>query len=112
MMIKNENYTININKDMTFKLGSADNHFYDVVLNPFQLESPDFYDILSINIDNSILQIRLALIGEMFSSVENIAILKDHDLIVLEAFNIVIDSRTQMVSTRQIIDSGYVHRNI
>ena len=106
-ILKNEHYTINITKDTTFRLGSADNHFYDYILNPLDLSRSNFHDTLSIFIDNGIEEQRFALVGDLFSSAENIAVLKKHDLIVIEGFSvIVIDCRTQKLIRQHNLKSA------
>lgn len=107
MILKNGHYTINIKKDTTYRLGSTDNHFYDLILNPLKLNHSDFHDALSIYINDGIREQHLALVGDLFSSAENIAILKGHDLIVLEGFSIiVIDCHTYKVTAQNNLKSA------
>lgn len=107
MIIKNEHYTIKTNKDTTFRLDSADNHFYDHVLNPLKLSRSNSYDVLSISIDDGIQEKCLALVGDLFCSTEKIVITKGHDLIVLEGFSIiVIDCRTRKVTEQHDLETA------
>ena len=83
MFVENEIYKINICKDETFTVDSADNKPYDLVFNPSNMDRSDYYKTLSICIDVNGSQKHLALIGSLYAGDEDIAVLKDKDLIVL-----------------------------
>lgn len=88
--IESELYKIYIEKDRTFTLDSADNKPYDLILNPFEMKRSDYYTVLSINIDIGGKQKNIALVGTLYGEASDIAVLDDHDLVVLMNTNLVV----------------------
>ena len=108
MIVENEIYKIEITKDETFSLDSTDNKPYGYILNPTDMKRSDYYQALSIDIDNGITQTCIALIGSLYGTVQDVAILENDCLIVLMNTTITaIDGRTlAMKFHKKISDFG------
>lgn len=86
MKLRNDKYEIDISKDITYTLQSADNKHYDYEFNPSNLTKNDFiktFDIQVNEINNHNSAINIALIGSLFCSTEHCSILMNTALIVL-----------------------------
>ncbi|MBQ3010224.1 MAG: hypothetical protein IJA20_05940 [Methanocorpusculum sp.] len=84
MVIENERCRIEITVDTTYAVDSADNRYYDVVLNPCQYGRSDVSKTFSIHIDLAYKELRLALIGPFYSYNSDCAVLDDETLTVLQ----------------------------
>jgi hypothetical protein len=82
-ILENSSYKVNIKLDRTFTLDSKDNGVYQMILNPCEQTHTDYYNTFSITIDDRKYEKHLALIGSIWGSDEDAAILEGNDLIVL-----------------------------
>ena len=67
MILDNKICTVNISIDDTYTIGSPDNKYYDVVMNPSNLRRNDLSKTFSILIDLGYRRYRIALIGSYLS---------------------------------------------
>ena len=84
MVLNNEVYEIEIVADETYTTNSTDNKHYDYVYNPNELGENDFINVFSIKIKSNEKVINIALIGGLYSNIDNCAILHNAVLIVLQ----------------------------
>lgn len=84
MILQNERYKVTISIDEMYTVGSADNMYYDVVLNPKKLQHYDIYKVFRIEVDNEKEVVRIALVGDFFSYTKDCAILDEHVLTILQ----------------------------
>ena len=121
MHLKNGLYDICIEEDNTYTINSADNKKYDYTYNPNDLTNNSFVKIFSLTINSNIQEIRVAIIGDFYSSSEDCAILVDNNLTILQNDTILrIDASTgQLVCFKNIdtlgvnfsiyqVESGYI----
>lgn len=108
MFIKNDIYQISIDKDETFSLESTDNKPYEILLNPDNLKKSDYFKAFYISIEANCNKRQIVLVGSLFGSDDNTAILDNNDLIILmNTMIIVIDCLTLTIKThRHIPDNG------
>ena len=86
MILENQLCRIEITEDRTYTVNSADNRFYDVILNPDNYQRRDEYKVLSISIDLFTSVLHIALIGPFYNSyISNCAILDGEILTILQA---------------------------
>lgn len=86
MILENQLCRIEITEDRTYTVNSADNRFYDVILNPDNYQRRDDYKALSISVDLFTSVLRIALIGPFYNSyMSNCAILEGETLTILQA---------------------------
>lgn len=86
MLLENLLCRIEIAEDRTYTVNSADNRFYDVILNPDNCQHRDDYKVLSISVDLFTSELHIALIGPFYNSyVSNCAILDGEILTILQA---------------------------
>jgi len=83
VFVENEFYRIRISEDKTFTLDSVDNKPYDCIINPSGMRREDHVKALSITIDSRDKQKRIALLGSLFGTDEDVALLESNELIVL-----------------------------
>ena len=86
MILNNEVYEIEIVVDETYTINSTDNNHYDYVYNPYELGDNDFINVYSIKIKSNEKVINIALIGGLYSNIDNCAVLHNAVLIVLLFF--------------------------
>lgn len=84
MVLENEKCCIEIKVDETYTVGSADNRYYDIVLNPCQYKRSDLTKTLSICIDLFSAELSIALVGPFYSYDFDCAVLEDEILTVLQ----------------------------
>lgn len=84
MFLENELYKVNISVDDTYTVDSADNKYYDIILNHHDLKRNDWSKTFCIEVDNSHNISKLALIGSFYSYDTNCAILNNSILTVLQ----------------------------
>ena len=84
MLLNNQTYEIEIAIDETYTLNSTDNKHYDYVYNPNKLGENDFINVFSIKIKSKGKSTGIALVGGLYSDIENCAILNENTLIVLQ----------------------------
>ena len=75
---------IEIKVDETYTIGSADNHHYDVTLNPGHYGHNDFSKTLSIHINLGSREFQIALIGPFYSYDSDCAVLENDILTILQ----------------------------
>jgi len=83
MILENDNCIVKIDVDETYTIDSADNRYYDAILNPSNYRRSDFIKTLAVHIDMFSKQLRIALIGSCLVSDLDCAILDDNILTVL-----------------------------
>ena len=106
MILDNKICTVNISIDDTYTIGSADNKYYDVVMNPSNLRKNDLSKTFSILIDLGYRRYRIALIGSYLSCDSDCAVLEDRSLLVLQDdFLIKIDVLNETLAEVKRIDS-------
>jgi len=108
MKLKNFNYEINIEIDTTYTLESMDNKKYDYVFNPNNLTRKDYTKVLGIEIKNVYGNVvNIALIGYIYASSDDYAVLEDSKLIILmDSTIIVIELKKFTIKHKCIGDSG------
>lgn len=84
MLLQNNICNIKISVDETYTVESADNNFYDLVLNPRHYKKNNMYKTFSIRIDLFYEVIRVALVGDFYSYDTDCAILDDKVLTILQ----------------------------
>ena len=84
MILQNEICHIEIKVDETYTIGSADNHHYDVTLNPGHYGHNDFSKTLSIHINLGSREFQIALIGPFYSYDSDCAVLENDILTILQ----------------------------
>ena len=84
MILENQMCHIEIKKDETYTVDSADNHHYDIILNPDHYCHSDVSSTFSIYIDLFSNVIQIALIGPYYSYDSDCAILENETLTVLQ----------------------------
>lgn len=89
MYLENEKCSIEIIVDKSYIIDSADNRYYDVILNPGKYKRSDFYKAFGIYIHLPTRELSLVLIGAYDSSSVECAILEDEILTVLQNDHIV-----------------------
>lgn len=85
-ILQNENFFVEISVDETYKIGSADNDKYDIVMNPAEIaddDDADLYNALHITVKGHS-NTEFALIGSRYASPENCAVLEDNILTVMQ----------------------------
>ena len=90
MILQNEICHIEIKVDETYTIGSADNHHYDVTLNPGHYGHNDFSKTLSIHINLGSREFQIALIGPFYSYDSDCAVLENDILTILALSKIVL----------------------
>lgn len=75
---------VEITEDTTYTIGSADNRYYNVILNPGGYGRGDWTTTLCIEIDLVVEQLRVALIGAYHTCVSQCAVLEGETLTVLQ----------------------------
>ena len=89
MVLHNDICNIVINIDNTYTVDSADNKFYNLVINPQSKKRGDMYKVFSIYIDLFYKTISIALIGDFYSYDIDCSILDGEILTVLQNDDIV-----------------------
>ncbi len=84
MILNNEFCEIEIALDETYTINSTDNKHYDYVYNTNELGINDFINVISIKIKSNEKEINIALVGGLYSNIDQCAILNDKNLIVLQ----------------------------
>lgn len=84
MLLQNEICNISISIDNTYSVESADNRYYDLILNPDKFKHNDFYKTMSIHIELLAEKISIALVGDYYSYDTDCAILDVDILTVLQ----------------------------
>lgn len=85
MILENQHCRAEIEYDPTYTLDSADNHFYDVILNPDNYQRRDDYKVLSISADLFSSELYIALVGPFYyASILDCVILEEKILTVLQ----------------------------
>ena len=88
MLLENDISRIEITIDTTYTIDSADNRYYDFVLNPQNYKRDDYYKTLAIYIDLSYCEFTVAAIGSYYSYDFDCAVLENDILTVLQNDNI------------------------
>lgn len=84
MVIENDYFKITIKQDETYTIDSTDNKPYDIIMNPFKYTRNNYTKVMEIVIQNEISEeVRIALVGSLYGSESNCAVLKDRELVVL-----------------------------
>ena len=83
MLLKHNDYIVNINVDDTYTIDSNDNHYYDVILNPYNYKHGDLTKTLAIFITLPSKHSSIALVGSYLISDSDCAILENDILTVL-----------------------------
>ena len=83
MLLENENCIIEIEADGTYTVDSADNRYYDVILNPFNYTHGDLTKTFAISIDLFSKRFTAALIGPCLACDSDCAVLDNNILTVL-----------------------------
>ena len=105
MFLQNECYKIDIQVDSAYTIGSSDNKRYEVILNPNNFISGDFYKTYSISVESRTGLLRLALVGDYYICEEDCAVLEGNILtILLNNMVAQIDVETAAIITSVIID--------
>lgn len=106
MILNNEIYEIIIEVDETYNINSTNNKHYDYVYNPHKLDNHEFINVFSIHIKSNERVINIALIGGLYSNIDNCAILHNNVLIVLQNDIISeIDIKTGRLLSSKIIET-------
>lgn len=84
MILENQQCRVEITVDSTYTVNSADNHPYDVTLNPNGYQYTDYYKTLSISVDLFTSELRIALIGPFYTYDSDCALLDGEILTVLQ----------------------------
>lgn len=84
MELENKLCRVAITVDNTYTIGSADNRYYNVVLNPGGYSRRDWTATLCIDVDLVVEQLRIALIGSQFTYDSQCAVLEGEVLTVLQ----------------------------
>lgn len=84
MFLENQKCHVEIKIDETYTVDSADNHPYDVVLNPCHYKHNDLCKTFSIYVDSFSSELHIALIGHFYSYDFDCAILDNDILTVLQ----------------------------
>ncbi|MDE6014287.1 MAG: hypothetical protein K2H41_01110 [Acetatifactor sp.] len=84
MLLQNEICSVSISIDNVYGIESADNRYYDLILNPDKLNRNDFYKTLAIYIELLAETISIALIGNFYCYNTDCAILDRDILTVLQ----------------------------
>lgn len=100
MILENEMCCIRIEVDETYTVDSADNRYYDIVLNPEGYRHNDECRVLSILIDLFVSELHIALIGPYYTYDSNCAVLEGELLTVLQ---------DTMITQINIMDGSIVH---
>ncbi|MCL2321739.1 MAG: hypothetical protein FWC47_06480 [Oscillospiraceae bacterium] len=90
MLIEDDTFKLRIVKDDSFKINSTDNLPYDIILNPNNFQSTDYYKAFYISIEKENIKKQIALIGSLFGADECVAILDSNDLIVIMNTSIIV----------------------
>jgi len=107
MTLYSKAFKVNIKKDNAYRIGSSNNEPYELVLNTYCYEHSNYYETLSIAIDNYASERRIAILGTMFTEDQESAILTDNDLIVLvDSALIVIDCHTLGLKANKELPEG------
>ena len=108
MTLYGETLKVNIQKEKHFRINSAIESHYDVVLNPYGLDHNTSFETLSVIVDNYSNEKHLAIIGQIINDDYKTAILNDCDLIMLiDSMLIVIDCKSFEVKIQKEITEGY-----
>lgn len=83
MILENESCTVKIDIDETYTVDSADNRYYDAVLNTSNYKRGDLTKTLAIHIDSFSEELHIALIGPCYMRDIDCAILENDVLTVL-----------------------------
>lgn len=84
--LQNEKFFVEISVDETYKIGSADNYKYDIVMNPAEIaddDDADMYNALHITVKGHS-NAEFALVGSRYASPEDCAVLEDNILTVMQ----------------------------
>lgn len=84
MELKNNICDVNITIDSTYTVNSADNKYYDFVLNPAEYRRNDFSKTLSITIELVSKTFDIALIGSFYSYDFNCAVIEEELLTIMQ----------------------------
>lgn len=85
MILKNRQCRVEIEYDPTYTLNSADNHSYDVILNPDNYRQRDDYKALSISADLFSSELHIALVGPFYNAhILDCVILEEKILTVMQ----------------------------
>lgn len=84
MVLENETCCVEIKIDKTYTVDSADNRYYDVVLNPCHYKRSDLSKTFSIHVDLHGREFYIALIGSFYIYDDTCAVLEDETLTVLQ----------------------------
>lgn len=84
IILQNEKFFVEMSVDETYKIASADNYKYDIVMNPAEIAGDEYglYNALHITIKGHS-NTEFALIGSRFASTEDCAVLEDNILTVM-----------------------------
>lgn len=85
MILENGHCRVELEYDLNYTVNSADNHFYDVILNPDNYRQRDDYKVLSISADLFPGELRIALVSPLYySHISDCIILEEKILTVLQ----------------------------
>lgn len=84
MILQNERYKVAISVDEMYTVGSTDNMYYDIVLNPRKLQHYDIYKVFNIVVDNGMEVFKIALVGNFYSYSKDCALLEESILTILQ----------------------------
>lgn len=84
MILENEKCCVEIQIDETYTVDSADNRYYDVILNPCHYKKSDISKTFSIHINLFERELCIALIGPFYSYDYHCAVLDGETLTVLQ----------------------------
>lgn len=108
--LQNEKFFVEISVDETYKIDSADNYKYDIVMNPAEIavgDDADMYNALHITVKGHS-NAEFALVGSRYASPENCAILEDNILTVMQNdFITRIDLETMSIVACHEIEVNY-----
>ena len=86
MILKNDEFTVEITTDASYEIGSLNNKLYDIVLNPdnYLAGKDHFYKVLSISVESKDRKISIAMIGSYYTVEADCAVLRENTLTVLQ----------------------------